>query len=156
MSPNTCLIKTILTQSNNLPAQANNKTKNPNKTKYKTWSNEEEFLPGAVTCLAGPTRAIQTLPRRGGTQWAHMKIGVLDYQQWEWCSWKEVVRMLWRERSQQAHMKKGVLDNQQQGGRKCTNLASSIVKDLIDSEDPKNTLFCREIAFVVIFALFQR
>ena len=28
-------------------------------------------------------------------------------------------------------------------------------KDLIDSEDPKHTLFCREIAFVAIYALFQ-
>ena len=29
-----------------------------------------------------------------------------------------------------------------------------IAKDLIDSEDPKHTLFCRENAFVVIYALF--
>ena len=33
-------------------------------------------------------------------------------------------------------------------------LDSSIAKDLIDSEDPKHTLFCREIAFVAIYALF--
>ena len=32
--------------------------------------------------------------------------------------------------------------------------ASSIAKDLIDSEDPKHTLFCREIAFVAIYAFF--
>ena len=32
---------------------------------------------------------------------------------------------------------------------------SSIAKDLIDSEDPKHTLFCRETAFVAIYALFQ-
>ena len=32
---------------------------------------------------------------------------------------------------------------------------SSIAKDLIDSEDPKYTLFCREAAFVMIYALFQ-
>ena len=32
--------------------------------------------------------------------------------------------------------------------------ASSIAKDLIDSEDPKRMLFCREIAFVAIYALF--
>ena len=44
-------------------------------------SNEEEFLPGAVTCLPQPTRAIQTLPRRGESQWAHIEIGVLDNQQ---------------------------------------------------------------------------
>ena len=31
----------------------------------------------------------------------------------------------------------------------------SIAKDLIDSEDPKHTLFCRETAFVAIYALFQ-
>ena len=31
----------------------------------------------------------------------------------------------------------------------------SIAKDLIDSEDPKHTLFCREIAFVAIYALFR-
>ena len=34
--------------------------------------------------------------------------------------------------------------------------ASSIAKDLIGSEDPKHTLFCREIAFVAIYAIFQR
>ena len=34
--------------------------------------------------------------------------------------------------------------------------AASIAKDLIDSADPKHTLFCREIAFVAIYALFQR
>ena len=32
---------------------------------------------------------------------------------------------------------------------------SSIAKDLIDSEDPKHTLFCRETAFVAIQALFK-
>ena len=32
---------------------------------------------------------------------------------------------------------------------------SSIAKDLIDSEDPKHTLFCRETAFVAIYVLFQ-
>ena len=32
---------------------------------------------------------------------------------------------------------------------------SSIAKDLIDSEDPKHTVFCREAAFVAIYALFQ-
>ena len=34
-------------------------------------------------------------------------------------------------------------------------LDPSIAKDLIDSEDPKHTLFCREIAFVAIYALFR-
>ena len=29
-----------------------------------------------------------------------------------------------------------------------------MAKDLIDSEDPKHTLFCRETAFVAIYALF--
>ena len=28
-------------------------------------------------------------------------------------------------------------------------------KDLIDSEDPKHTQFCRKAAFVAIYALFQ-
>ena len=32
---------------------------------------------------------------------------------------------------------------------------SSIGKDLINSEDPKHILFCRETAFVAIYALFQ-
>ena len=32
---------------------------------------------------------------------------------------------------------------------------STIVKDLNDSQDPKHTLFCRENAFVAIYALFQ-
>ena len=32
---------------------------------------------------------------------------------------------------------------------------STIVKDLNDSQDPKHTLFCREIVFVAIYALFQ-
>ena len=32
---------------------------------------------------------------------------------------------------------------------------SSIAKDLIDSEDPKHTLFCRETAFVAIFRAFS-
>ena len=32
---------------------------------------------------------------------------------------------------------------------------STIVKDLNDSQDPKHTLFCREIVFVSIYALFS-
>ena len=32
---------------------------------------------------------------------------------------------------------------------------SSIGKDLIDSKDPKHTLFCRETAFVAIYAFFE-
>ena len=34
-------------------------------------------------------------------------------------------------------------------------LDPSIGKDLIDSEDPQHTLFCCEIAFVAIYALFR-
>ena len=34
-------------------------------------------------------------------------------------------------------------------------LDSSIAKDLIDSEDPKHTLFCCKIAFAAIYALFR-
>ena len=34
-------------------------------------------------------------------------------------------------------------------------LDSSIAKDLIDSEDPKHTQFCRKITFVAIYALFR-
>ena len=34
-------------------------------------------------------------------------------------------------------------------------LDSLIAKDLIDSEDPKHTLFCRKIAFAAIYALFR-
>ena len=34
-------------------------------------------------------------------------------------------------------------------------LDSSIAKDLIGSQDPKHTLFCREIAFASIYALFR-
>ena len=34
-------------------------------------------------------------------------------------------------------------------------LDPSIAKDLIDSEDPKHTLFCSEIAFVKIYTLFR-
>ena len=33
--------------------------------------------------------------------------------------------------------------------------ASSIAKDLINSKDPKHTLFCRKAAFVAIYALIQ-
>ena len=33
--------------------------------------------------------------------------------------------------------------------------ASLIAKELIDSKDPEHTLFCREAAFVVIYALIQ-
>ena len=33
------------------------------------------------------------------------------------------------------------------------DLQSTIVKDLNDSQDPKHTLFCRKIAFVVIYSL---
>ena len=33
--------------------------------------------------------------------------------------------------------------------------ASLIAKDLIDSEDPKHMLFCREIAFVATHVFFQ-
>ena len=32
---------------------------------------------------------------------------------------------------------------------------SSITKDLINSIDPKHSLFCRETAFVAIYALFR-
>ena len=32
---------------------------------------------------------------------------------------------------------------------------STIIKDLNDSQDPQNTLFCRENAFVAIYALFS-
>ena len=32
---------------------------------------------------------------------------------------------------------------------------STIVKDLNDSQDPKHTLFCREIIFVAFYALFS-
>ena len=32
---------------------------------------------------------------------------------------------------------------------------STIVKDLNDSQDPKHTLFCREIVFIAIYALFS-
>ena len=38
-----------------------------------------------------------------------------------------------------------------QGGIKCVNRRTGF----IDSEDPKHTLFCRETAFVAIYALFQ-
>ena len=38
-----------------------------------------------------------------------------------------------------------------QGGIKCASRRAG----LIDSEDLKHTLFCRETAFVVIYALFQ-
>ena len=34
-------------------------------------------------------------------------------------------------------------------------LDSLIVKDLIDSKDPKHTLFCRKLAFVTIYPLFR-
>ena len=34
-------------------------------------------------------------------------------------------------------------------------LDPSIAKDLIDSEDPKHTLFCRKIAFAAIYELFR-
>ena len=44
-----------------------------------------------------------------------------------------------------------------QGGLMCGiwDWQSTIVKDLNDSQDPKHTLFCRENAFVTIYALFQ-
>ena len=41
------------------------------------------------------------------------------------------------------------------GWHKVREPGSSIAKDLIDSEDPKHTLFCRETAFVAIYALFK-
>ena len=34
-------------------------------------------------------------------------------------------------------------------------LDALIAKDLIASEDPKHTLFCRETAFVAIYAFFK-
>ena len=44
-----------------------------------------------------------------------------------------------------------------QGGLMCGiwNWQSTIVKDLNNSQDPKHTLFCRENAFVAIYALFS-
>ena len=43
------------------------------------------------------------------------------------------------------------------GGKKCASRrgGSLIAKDLIDSEDPNHTLFCRETTFVMFYALFQ-
>ena len=41
------------------------------------------------------------------------------------------------------------------GWHKLREPGSLIAKDLIDSEDPKHTLFCHETAFVAIYALFQ-
>ena len=41
------------------------------------------------------------------------------------------------------------------GWHKVREPGSSIAKDLIDSEDPKHTRFCRETAFVTIYALFK-
>ena len=38
-----------------------------------------------------------------------------------------------------------------QGGIKCGNRGTGF----LDSEDPKHTLFCRETAFVAIYALFK-
>ena len=56
----------------------------------------------------------------------------------------------------------GLLDQQyhtvyifMSGWHKVREPGSSIAKDLIDSEDPKHTLFCRETAFVAIYALFK-
>ena len=45
-----------------------------------------------------------------------------------------------------------------QGGLMCGiwDWQSTIVEDLNDSRDPKYTLFCRENAFAVIYALFFR
>ena len=44
-----------------------------------------------------------------------------------------------------------------QGGLMCGiwDWQSTIVKDLNDSQDPKHTLFCREIVFVAIYTLFS-
>ena len=44
-----------------------------------------------------------------------------------------------------------------QGGLMCGiwDWQSTIVKDLNDSQDPKHTLFCRENAFVAIYARFS-
>ena len=41
------------------------------------------------------------------------------------------------------------------GWHKVREPGSLIAKDLNDSEDPKHTLFCRETAFVAIYALFR-
>ena len=41
------------------------------------------------------------------------------------------------------------------GWHKVREAASSIVKDLIDTEDPKHTLSFCKAAFVAIYALFQ-
>ena len=60
---------------------------------------------------------------------------------WEWGIWFNTVIPLPQDRVAQSA---GI------GG-----LDPSIAKDLIDSEDPKHTLFCREIAFVAIYALFR-
>ena len=42
-----------------------------------------------------------------------------------------------------------------QGWQKVRKAASSIAIDLIDSKEPKHTLFCRKTAFVAIYVLFQ-
>ena len=41
------------------------------------------------------------------------------------------------------------------GWHKVREPGSLIAKDIIDSEDPKHMLFCRETAFVAIYTLFQ-
>ena len=43
----------------------------------------------------------------------------------------------------------------QPGWHEVREPGSSIAKDLIDSKDPNHTLFCRETAFIAIYALFQ-
>ena len=42
-----------------------------------------------------------------------------------------------------------------QAGCRIWDWQSTIVKDLNDSQDPKHTMFCRENAFVAIYALFS-
>ena len=51
-----------------------------------------------------------------------------------------------------SHSPKGSL---RAGWHKVRETGSSIANDLINSEDPKHTLFCRETAFVAVYALFQ-
>ena len=41
------------------------------------------------------------------------------------------------------------------GWHKVREPGSSIAKDLIDSEDPKHTLFCRDTASIAIYALLK-
>ena len=99
LSPDSCLIRIILTQNNDLSVQANIKTKTRNKKEYKKMKQRRRVLARSGDLPGPANKSHSDLAKERGTQWAHIEIGGLVNQHWlRMMLLKKTVRMLWRER----------------------------------------------------------